>query len=125
MNDLMFQDIMDILADILPQKWARAVYRADYTEGSYSMKYYVDLGDGEYTDCFKLGTPTKSQVLSAFRAMNEKIITYRQSLSDKEKWSVLTMTVDSSGKFKADFDFTNISEIPVSYQTDWENRYLH
>ena len=116
---------MDILADILPAKWERLVYRADYTEDSYSMKYYVDLGKKKYTDCFKLGTPSKSQILATFRKLNTIIAPDRQALSSKEKWSVMTIKIESSGKFKADFDYTDISERPISYQESWEKKYLN
>ena len=124
MNEPVFQDIVNALSEILPPKWNRVIYRADYTAGSYSMKYYIDLGDGEYTDCFKLGTPSRQQIISTFRSIHKIIAADRQSLDEKGKWSVMTMMIDSSGKFKADFDYTDISENPISYQKDWEQRYL-
>lgn len=125
MGDSIFQSIIDILTDILPAKWERLIYRADYAEGSYSMKYYVDLGDKKYTDCFKLGTPSKSQILATFRKLNTIIAPDRQTLSSKEKWSVMTIKIEPSGKFKADFDYTDISERPISYQESWEKKYLN
>lgn len=124
MNDAVFQNILDSLGTVLPSKWEKVIFRADYTDGSYSMKFYVDYGNGDYIDCFKLGTPSKQQILSAFRSINKDIAVERQGLSAKEKWSVMTMAIEQSGKFKADFDYTDISKNIISYQTAWEKRYL-
>ena len=124
MNETIFQSVVDGLRPILPEKWESVIYRADYTEGSYSMKYYVDFGDGKYIDCFKLEKLSKQQILATFRSINKTISTERQNLPDKERWSVMTMMIAPSGRFKTDFDYRDISENMISYQAEWEQRYL-
>lgn len=124
MKEKLFQIIFDKLQETVPVKWSKIVFYAGYTKGSYSMKYYVDMGNGQYIDCFSLDGISDMQLMKLFVSINKEIVTVRNQLDDSERWNVLTMIVDSKGSFKTDFDYVDISEKSISYEKEWKKRYL-
>ena len=124
MNNEIFQKIYDMLADILPVNWAKVIYRADYAEGSYGMKYYAAGDDGKFIDCYSLPNVSRPQSIKAFRDINNFLSPVRANLPEKDRWSVLTMTINADGSFKTDFDYTDISEASIAYMEEWEKKYL-
>lgn len=124
MNQETYQHIYEAISFALPENWKKVIFRADYTAGSYGMKFYVNDGSGKYTDCFSLPDVSKAQLVRAFMTADQFIAPIRSGLSDQEKWSVMTVTFDEKGSFKADFDYQDISETMVTYQQNWEKKYL-
>lgn len=124
MNSDMYQKIFDLIAEVLPENWSKLVFVAGYTEGSYSMKYYVKMGATDYLDCFELGNIDNLQILQLFIKLDSVISSERSLLQDSEKWNVLSMTVDSEGKMKTDFDYTDISNDVIAYEEEWKKKYL-
>lgn len=125
MDNGIFQKVYDVLAGLLPAKWMKVIFRADYTEGSYSMKYYVAVDDGKFIDCYSLPEVSRPQIIQAFKEINKFLSSSRANLPEKDKWSILTMTINANGSFKTDFDYADISESTISYTEDWEKKYLH
>ena len=124
MNNDIFQKIYDVFSDLLPVKWLKVIFRADYTEGSYSMKYYVAGDDGRFIDCYSLPGISRPQIIQAFKEINKFLSPERAGLSEKDRWSVLTMTINADGSFKTDFDYSDISESAITYMEEWEKKYL-
>lgn len=124
MNEKLFQIIFDKLQEVVPVKWNKIVFYAGYTKGSYSMKYYVDMGNGKYIDCFSLDGISNMQLMKLFVSIDKEIAEVRTKLEELEKWNVLTMIIDSNGSFKTDFDYNDISDNSISYKKDWKKRYL-
>lgn len=122
MDENLFQNIFDRLSDLLPKDWKTVVFYAGYTQGSYSMKFYVDSGNGQYQDCYNIPEITDLQLIQVFMAIDDEIVSVRNKL--EEKWTVLTLIVDSEGDFKTYFDYTDISETAIEYQIEWEKQYL-
>ena len=55
----------------------------------------------------------------------DKIVSpQRKDLDEKNRWTVMTMIVDSEGNMKSEFDYTDISEIAIQYEREWEKKYL-
>ena len=125
MNETLFQSIFDQLQEGLPEVWKKIVFYASYTEDSYGMKYYVDLGDGQYTDCFSIGNITDIQLMRLFMAIDKFITPVRIGLEKREKWNVMTMIVDSDGNFKTEFDYSDRNEDFILYEKEWKERYLN
>ncbi|MBQ8693517.1 MAG: DUF600 family protein [Synergistaceae bacterium] len=124
MNSRVFQEIYDVLAVLLPEHWKKVIFRAAYTTGSYSIKYYVEIEDGTFVDCFSLPGISRSQLIEAFISINKIISADRKELSEKDKWSVLTMIINTDGTFKTEFEYTDITENAVSYLEALEEKYL-
>jgi len=124
MNEKLFQDIYEKIEEFLPNRWEKVAFYAGYTAGSYSMKYYVDNGSGEYIDCFSLPNVKKPQLIQLFMSIDKIITPVRKSFDDQNKWTVLSMIIDSNGKMKTDFDYCDISENAISYEKEWKKKYL-
>ena len=124
MNEEIFQKIFDIIQEILPSGWKKIAFYAGFTEGSYSMKYYVDNGKDGYVECFKLNGIKSSDIIRAFMKINEIISPERNKLDTDKRWNILSMFIDSTGKMITDFDYTDISENSISYEEKWKLKNL-
>lgn len=124
MIDIPYQSIFNTLQEVLPDDWHKVVFYAQYGENSYSMKYFVDTGDGQYTDCFKIKDIPKQEIIKAFAVIDSQIMPIRKELSKKDTWSVMTLVVDDSGDFKADFEYDDLSENSIAYFQKWKETYL-
>ena len=116
MNEEMFQQIFDRIQSFLPDEWKKLAFYAGFTEGSYSMKYYVDNGRDGYVDCFRLNGVKSSDLIKLFMEINKIISPERKKLDADKRWNVLSMFVDSDGKMRTEFDYTDISENTISYE---------
>lgn len=123
MNNALFQNVFDILQKGLPDEWDKVILYAMYDDNSYSIKYYVSSGKGKYTDCFNLGIMTKAQLIKQFMEIDKVISSERKTLSEKEKWTSLTMTIESNGKFLTKFDYSFIED-PIEYEQKWKKLML-
>ncbi len=124
MEKIDFTNIFGILQDIVPNEWNKIVFYAQYSQGSYSMKYYVDLGNSEYIDCYNLNGISRSEIIRSFMKIDLELSKVRNGLKDEKKWSVLTFQVDNSGKFRAEYEYRDVSENTIQYFEEWKNKYL-
>ena len=124
MNNQMFQDVFDKLQDYLPNDWKKVLLFAAYTTGSYSMKYYVDCGDGSYKDCFHIPGISKAQLVKLFIGLDKILSVERKTLEENQKWSVLTMRVDDMGAMETEFDYVDLSENMIAYEQEWKAKYI-
>lgn len=124
MENNMFQNIFDELQNALPEEWKRLAFYASYTDGSYGMKYYVDLGNNQYKDCYELGMYSNIELLKLFMSIDKIISPVRDNLEPEKTWSVMTMLVDNEGNMKTEFDYRDISENFIAYEREWQKKYL-
>ena len=124
MKNLPYQSIFNTLQEVMPKNWHRIIFYAEYDDNSYSMKYFVDLGDGQYTDCFKLKNISKNEIINTFAVIDSQIMPIRKELDKKDTWSVMTLIVDESGKFKAEYEYDDISNNSIEYYRKWKDKYL-
>lgn len=124
MKDIPYQSIFNTLQEILPDDWHKVVFYAEYGAGSYSMKYFVDTGNGVFTDCFNIKNVSKRDIIKVFAVIDSQIMPVREELSKKDTWHVMTLMVDDTGNFKADFEYDDISDDSISYFHKWKEKYL-
>ncbi len=124
MNNELFQEIFDNLQDCINYPWRRLVFFAGYTNNSYSMKCYVDLGDGSYKNLLSLPGTNMSIIMNQFANIDRAISKERNQLVGMDKWTALTMSVDSDGRMKSEFDYIDFSENSIEYEKDWKTRYI-
>lgn len=124
MKDEMFQDIIDCLQDVLPEKWEKVVFYSNYFQDSYSMKYYVKEIDEKYIDCFSLNNISKQELLNLFTSIDNVILPVRSQLKGKDKWSVMTLQVNRDGRFHVDYDYTDFPDGVISYEREWKQKHL-
>lgn len=124
MNQELFQEIYNRLETVFPAQWSAALFRCHYAGDSYSMKYYVDSGNGEYVDCFSLSGVNRAQILKAFLSVHQLLNPEREKLPPSSRWSALTLSIRADGAFRTEFDYANLSESSVDYAARWEKKYL-
>lgn len=59
--NLDFQDIFNELLNILPFGWENAIFMAEYTSGSYSMRCYSKESSNTYINVMKMKGISKPQ----------------------------------------------------------------
>lgn len=123
MNNEIFQHIFDILYPVLPKEWEEMILYVAYTTGSYSMKFYTKNKDGVYTDCFSQGI-NKVRIIKVFMEIDKRLKEQRKQLCDKDIWSVMTMIVKADGSMKTDFEYSDISDSMIEYETEWKEKYI-
>ena len=122
MDEKYLQEVFSVLEGVLPHKWNNVAFYAGYTSGSYTMKYFVDCGHG-YIDCFSLSEVKKPQILRAFLSIDKIISAERKAMEEKDRWNVIGLFVDSMGKVKCEFDYTDISENSIEYERGWKAKH--
>lgn len=121
MNDKIFQKIFNVLRECVQGEWDKIVFRADYSEGSYSMKFWIKKQE-EYQDCFDLEYLTDMQLIAIFMDLDEVLSKDRENMH--EKWSVMTIVFDYQRQFEAEYSYEDLSEKRMSFMEEWESKYL-
>lgn len=124
MNEEIFQKVVDMILPYLPIGWKKMILYVGYTAGSYTMKYYSKDSNGEISDCFSQKNINKTQLIRLFMSIEKVLGTERNNLSDKNKWSVMTLVVCNDGKMSTEFDYTDISENAIDYEHSWKEKYI-
>lgn len=122
--DKMFQEIMNLLEELLPANWKKVIFYAEYGQGSFSFDYYIDDGSGKYIHCFDLDNFSKSFMVKTFINIDKVIKPYRRELDEKERWSNFTMIVDDSGKMETVLDYSDLSESAYEHKKQWKKKYI-
>lgn len=118
----LYQEIFDTLRAFFPENWEKVICYLAYPSGSFSIKYYV-LVNGTYVDCFQSGA-SRTQLIAAFTDIHREVSSIRNRLESKQRWSVMTLIVDSKGNMQADYDYKDIDEGFIEYEKAWKIKYL-
>lgn len=125
MDNKILQEVFDMIQPFLPNDWKKMILFIGYTTGSYSMKFYTFDSSGKCKDCFSKEGVSKAKLVQLFMGIDKKISKNRKELIDKNKWSVMTMIVNSDGSMKTEFDYDDISENFIAYEQKWKEKYLN
>lgn len=123
MIDVSYEKLYRAIYPTLPADWQRVVIRAAFGDGNSSIKYYVQQHDGEYCDCFELVTD-QAAVLEIIANLHFSIAATRNSLAEKNRWSAITVSIESDGSFHSDFDYNEKDWTAVETVNEWERKYL-
>ena len=118
-----FQNVFDLIQDYLPDGWKKTVLFVGYTKGSYSMKFYAKT-NSKYIDCFSFAGVSKTDLIKLFMKIDKVLKAERDKLTGKDKWTVFTMLVDSTGTMKTFFDYDDHSDDMIEYEEKWKKKYL-
>ena len=110
--NLDFQDIFNELLNILPSGWENAIFMAEYTSGSYSMRCI---------NVMKMKGISKPQVIKTYKALNDIFQKERMELVESS-WYAITLKFDKNGKFSSDFDYNSHEENVLEYLEQWEQK---
>ena len=120
-NSEVFQIIYDELSQYLSEGWERLVVYLEYGEASYSFSFFEKVND-EYIKCFDIPDISEEALDSSFGNIYETTKPERDKLEDK--WSNMTMVVESNGEMHTDFDYTDLSSGNYKYLKEWKKSYL-
>lgn len=119
-----YQELFTLIQPYLPTGWTKVVLYSEYGEASYSIEFFVRMPDGVYTKCFDIPGIDEEALLDTFDEMNEIYIDQRNDLPKTSIWTNCTITVESTGKMGADFDYTDLAEGSYEYKQAWKAKYL-
>lgn len=119
--NLDFQDIFNELLNILPSGWENAIFMAEYTSGSYSMRCYSKESNNNYINVMKMKGISKPQVIKTYKALNDIFQKERMELVESS-WYAITLKFDKNGKFRSDFDYNSHEENVLEYLEQWEQK---
>lgn len=121
---IMVQSVYEKIEEYLPKDWTKCCFYVGYTNGSYTMNFYVKNKDEKYTDSFNLNI-NDNDLTFLFMDIDDIISPERNKLNAKNKWNVLTIIIDSKANVKIDLDYTDISECSIDYFRNWIKNYLN
>lgn len=124
MEENVYQTVFDKVVDFLPDGWKKMVFFAGYTNGSYTMKFYSENCNKEYKDCFNMPGVSKASLVKLFMEIDKVLSAHRKKLGNDKAWMVFTMSVNSDGCMKTDFDYDNHSDDMVAFEEIWKAKYL-
>jgi hypothetical protein len=125
MDHEIFQEVFNLIEVYLPEGWKKVAFFGGYTEGSYSMKFYIQNSDGKYVDCYNISGVKKSTLIDTFIKIDSVLSKQRAALEQGKKWTVFTMLVDEDGKMNTYYDYDNHSDNMISYEKEWMEKYLN
>lgn len=127
----LYQEIANILANIVPEEWKKILLYAEYREGYKKVFFYYfpETGDKpiyslDISDLFTIDE-------DEFEELEDELYKYFSILweefkeQEQEQWTNLTFILENTGKMKINYGYENLSEIsPVEKQDKWEAEYL-
>ena len=69
------------------------------------MAYYGQESSGGFVHCFEITRVEENDLLNDFIAMDEIINEYRKTLTAKDLWTRMALTVDADGTFNVDYEY--------------------
>jgi len=131
----MDEKIFTILQKYLPNNWQEVIFFAGYyREDSGYFKYWIKLDNGSYIDCFTLIPEPKQNekdvLQEQFMQIHKEIRFVREKLSEKQKWVILTMSINNLGQMAKEYDYAdgvakeNLMQFVESYKNNLNKKYF-
>ena len=117
-----FQGVFDEVSKYLLPEWEKLVVYLEYGAASYSFSFYVKTQD-KFVKCYDLPGVSEDELLDSFSRIDEMVSMERKAETGN-LWSNMTMVVDSDGRMKTDFDYTDLSQEAYRYMLEWKDKYL-
>lgn len=124
-ENAMLQNIVSILERTLPGDWESVVFYVEYPADAFSIEYFVKTqAKNGYIKCFDTPGISRSDLISNFIEIDEVISPVREALKPSKKWNSMTLVLESSGKFRVDYDYSDVSDSAYARKKEWKARYL-
>lgn len=119
-----FQSVFDLISPYLQADWKTTVVYAEFGETSYSIEFYVACEPNAFIKCFDLPGIDEDELLDSLDNVANVLIEQREGQTAGEAWTNMTMTVQSTGDMKTDYDYTSPDELTFEHKQAWKERYL-
>lgn len=126
-----YQNVADILVDMIPEEWEKILLYAEVREG-FSQVYFYYYPTQQEKPVYSLDIPYVFNVdKRQHKEMKQELYECFEELwnefkvQGQEQWSNLTFILDNTGQMKLNYGYDDISEIsPDEKQEKWEAEYL-
>lgn len=131
MESIILSNIGNKINNMIPEDWDKVYIYGEVTEGAGSVAfYYSPLNENKYifstdiSDRFDINenefNKDEYELLKLFEQLQSEFIK-----SGQEAWTNVTIYLESSGKFKIEYDYTDLSDVSdYDRQIVWEHKYL-
>lgn len=127
----LYQEIATQLNEMIPEDWEKVLMYTEVSEGADTgYFYYYPEGAQSPICCFDIYNIFEIDE-DTYDEMHDKLMEYFRELweefknNKQEPWTNLTFTLDNTGKFKIDYDYTDLSEADnYEQRIIWEYKYL-
>ncbi|MBC1417824.1 immunity protein YezG family protein [Listeria fleischmannii] len=132
--NLLYQEIAERINQMIPERWSDFYFYAQISKtGGGIYFYYKSEQHGDYI--YNLDIPNLFKIDSSNFKKNEYEL-YKTSKkiqevfknNHQELWYSFTMSLESTGKFKIHYDYTNWLETDYSFNNQmviWKYKYLN
>ncbi len=126
-----YQEIAYNLQSMIPGAWIKIHLYAEVWKGSRQVYFYF-YPDGKSEPIYSLDIIKKYNVdEEAIEELEDNLYDCFTELSEEfsnqnqEKWTNLTLTIDTTGEFNIDYNYEDLSEVdPYEQQIIWEYKNL-
>lgn len=126
-----YQNIANVLNDMLPEEWSRILLYAEIREGyAHIFFYYYPINSKKPIYSLKIEEKFNLDI-QRYSELENQLYDYCEELwhefggQQQEKWTSLTFILDNNGKMKVHYQYNDLSEIdPTSKRKQWEEKYL-
>jgi uncharacterized protein (TIGR01741 family) len=131
MMEQIYQQIANILVNIVPEEWEKFFLYAEFREGYKKVFFYYytqsrkkPVYSLDITEIFNISEDDfdelENELYNCFTRLWEE---FREQ--EQELWTNLTFMLERTGKMKINYGYEDISELsPVEKQDKWEAEYL-
>lgn len=129
--DIFINKICNKINDMIPEEWNKVYIYGEVTEGAGVAAFYYYPQDkdryvfsADIIDLFDIDENEFSndeyELLKLFEQLQQEF-----KNSDQEVWTSVTIYLESTGKFKVDYDYTDLSDADdYNRQIIWEYKHL-
>lgn len=125
-----YKYIAEKLQPVLPVSWNKVCLYAEIQEKSYEIFFYCFVnGQAKPIQCYdlpKIYDIEENKIDAVFEEINLVLNNVWKNSEGKDKkfWSNFTFVLESTGKFNAYYDYTDLSEGSYEYKKVWKEKYL-
>ncbi|ACK92486.1 immunity protein YezG family protein [Bacillus cereus] len=127
----LYQNIAGILNDMIPVDWLKIYLYAEVSEDSRQVFFYFYSAD-ESAPIYSLDIVEKYNVEGHYcEELEDELyecfteLWHEFERQKQEKWTNLTFTLNNSGEFNIDYDYSDLSEVDsYEQQIIWEYKHM-
>ena len=129
-NEL-YSKIANNINAMIPIKWYKVLYYFEVSGCILYYAYFYENGKNEPIQLFTIRDKYDIDSNKFLKLRNEitncaKILNNEFAKANQERWTTLTFTLWSDGKFNVDYGYENLSDTSLMERREiWENKYLN
>ncbi|WP_026678706.1 antitoxin YezG family protein [Fictibacillus gelatini] len=133
MNRL-YRELAETINEMIPEEWKKFYFYAQISETGGGTYFFYNTPESEQQYKYSLEIPFKYQIdEEEFERKEDLLYKLSKELrnvfkeNQQELWYSFTMSLESTGKFKMHYDYTNWFDTEYSFSDQmiiWKNKYL-